>query len=267
LEPFLAAAGGAPLAPLHALVCRQRPQAATARRIETHTPARRRTLGAQRSPHCPGARILAPARVRVFVRTTGAPLLTWHGIAKLPNPRPFDMSFRLFLISALVAVAAGQTCPSSPTATSCNVGVVGPSAALVALNATGLLSQFGIVSPTQVPTPVSLGQPEVCFQLNMPCCFAIQLIGEFNVTVANPSTACPTGQSVSISFGLPTASCAPVVSTLTQAGVGSSLLVVTGTNNSNIAANSTYTCSSSAASRLYTSFAAAVVAVAVAALI
>ena len=176
------------------------------------------------------------------------------------------MSFRLFLISALVAVAAGQTCPSSPTATSCNVGMTGPAAALVALNATGLLSGFGIVSPTQVPAPLSLGGTEVCFQMNLPCCFATQLTAAFGVTVANPATACPTGQSVGISFGAPSSQCTAVVATLVgEGGLGPSLLVVTGGNNSNVAANSTYTCSS-AASRLYTSFAAAVVAVAVAAL-
>ena len=29
-------------------------------------------------PHCPGARILAPSRVRVFVRRRGLPLMTWQ---------------------------------------------------------------------------------------------------------------------------------------------------------------------------------------------
>jgi hypothetical protein len=185
-------------------------------------------------------------------------------------------SLRILLAPALVAAAMAQTCPTNPTGVSCNLGWTGPPVVLSALNASGLLANFGLVSPVQPPMPMPLGVPEACFQMNMPCCYALQLTqvlataAGMNVTI--PAAACPTSQTVSISFGVPSSQCStvlPQITSLAFAGQSSSvtgaMLAVTGTNNSNTAANSTLACSSSSASRLYT-FAAALVALAVAAL-
>ena len=105
--------------------------------------------------------------------------------------------------------------------------------------------------------------------MNMPCCYAIQLTQVLqqaaNMSVTLPNSACPTAQTVSISFGVPSALCSTVLPQITglafnnqSAAVIAQMLTVTGTNNSNVAANSTLACSG--ASRLYTSFSAAVVA-------